>query len=64
MNKQNAILKWLKAGHVLTTATAWELFHTMDLRHYISELKRSGVKIKKEWRQTDKSRFKIYKILK
>ena len=64
MNKQtnlSAIRKLLLGGCKLTVLLVLRLVRTLELRHYLSILRKEGMVIKDEWKTTDDGkRFKVY----
>jgi len=57
---QKQILDYLLAGHPLTVGMGAILFHTHDLRVYITRLRRAGIDIEDRWISQDGVRFKRY----
>ena len=49
MHRETEILKYLRSGRPLTNQSAYHLFHTTELRVYISRLRKRGIDIKGEW---------------
>lgn len=43
------ILDYLNIGNGITCLDALRMFHTTELRHYISELRKMGISIRGEW---------------
>lgn len=64
MNNKDRVLEYLKAGHTLTAYDGFRLFQITSVRDYISMLKKDGVKIASEWREslTSGKRWKEYWI--
>lgn len=55
------ILQAMQNGQRLTTQICFRLFHTTELRQYVSRLKRWGHDIRSEWTTNEKGqRFKEY----
>ena len=50
----------LESGIKLTVVSAIKICNTSELRCYITQLIRSGMKIKSEWKTNKEKRFKIY----
>lgn len=64
MNQQtnlSAIRKLLLGGCKLTVLLVLRIVNTLELRHYLSILRKEGMIIKDEWKTTDDGkRFKVY----
>lgn len=50
----------LESGLRLTVVSAITICNTSELRVYITQLIRSGMNIKSEWKNNNEKRFKIY----
>ena len=50
----------LESGMKLTVVSAIKLCHTSELRVYVTQLIRSGMNIKSEWKTNKEKRFKVY----
>jgi len=48
-NTEDRILEHLMYGGSLTTLECQRLFHTSELRHYISEIRKRGYDVIGEW---------------
>jgi hypothetical protein len=62
--KQKAIENHFKAGKELTVLDAVKLFRTIDLRKYISTLRKRGMNITSVWVVKPGVKYKIYKLSK
>lgn len=62
--KQKAIENYFKSGKELTVLDAVKLFKTIDLRKYISILKRKGMNIVGTWVVEKHVKYKVYKLVK
>lgn len=60
--KLTAIENYFKSGKELTVLDAVKLFHTIDLRKYISILRQRGMNISGEWVVNPGVKFKVYKL--
>jgi len=58
------ILEHLQSGYCLTVLEAVPLFNTIDLRKYISMLRKEGNSIKGEWdtNMMTGKRFKVFSL--
>ena len=50
----------LESGLKLTVVSAITICNTSELRTYITQLIRSGMNIKSEWKTNKEKRFKVY----
>ena len=58
------IMDYLNTGNKLSVLEAVDLCHTVDLRRYITDIRRDGHNVKDEWckNENTKKRFKRYWI--
>lgn len=61
--KQKAIENHFKAGKELTVLDAVKLFRTIDLRKYVSILRKNGMNISGTWVVNPGVKFKVYKLV-
>lgn len=62
-SNEDEILDYLLHGNSLTTLEAWRLFHTSELRHYISRIIKRGYNVVGEWIEVNnKTKVKRYRI--
>lgn len=60
---QNQIASLFRAGKKLTVITALKEVGTLELRHFVAELKKSGMDIQSEWKVAGNGkRFKEYSL--
>lgn len=62
MNIKKQMREDLEGGMTLTVLTGLKLYKTIDLRKYISDLKKEGMNIQSRWVQRNKKRYKEYFI--
>jgi len=62
--KIKAIENHFKAGKELTVLDAVKLFKTIDLRKFVSILRKRGMNITDEWVVNPGVKFKVYKLVK
>lgn len=60
-NMQN-ILNYLQTGKSLTVVECLTRHNTSELRHYISEIQKTGVKVSREWQYKGLMKWKRYWI--
>ena len=52
----------LESGLRLTVVSAITICNTSELRTYVTQLIRSGMNIKSEWKENKGKRYKIYRL--
>lgn len=58
---QSKIATLLKRGETLTVASVFQKVRTLELRHFISELKKEGMPIQSKWVKSPKGKqYKQY----
>lgn len=66
LTTKDQLRNWLNAGNTITVLEATIILRTVDLRQYITQLRREGLPITDEWQTNEqtKKRFKKYWLVK
>lgn len=62
LTTKDQLRNWLNAGNSITVLDATTILKTVDLRQYITQLRREGLNIVDEWQRNNNTnkRFKKY----
>lgn len=63
-NTETAIKQALEAGERLTVVDAFKRYNTLELKHFIYLLRKSGMAIHDKWMSNDRKRWKVYWLAK